>query len=128
MAQAGSAIIDLAVSLSGMEHGSALAYKMAVADLIGKLCRTLRISNINCVSNCCNEQRSNSPDPRESVPVAVQTEQSGRDRQTLEGGKETDSGNKEEGIKGISSDTVRVHAAQTSSKEVQKKKSYFSKH
>ena len=127
MAQAGSAIIGLADSLPGMEYDRALAYKMAIADLIGKLCRTLRISNINCVSNCCNEQRSNSPDPRESISDAIQTKQSGRDRQTLEGGQETDSRNKEGGSQGVSPDPVRVHATEARSKEVQKKKSYFHK-
>ena len=84
MAQAGLAIIDLAISLPCMEYNGAFACEMAIADLIGKLCRTLRISNINCVSNCCNEQRSNSPDheakkqipgiKREEVKAFLQTQ------------------------------------------------------
>ena len=59
----------------------------------------------------------------ETVPVAVQTEQSGRNRQAIKGSQEAGSRSETESGEGVSADAVRVHTAQTGKEKVQKKKS-----
>ena len=96
---------------------------MAIVDLLGRLCETLRISNVNCVTNCCNGGREDPPNPRDSVPVVVQTEQSGRNRQAIQGSQEADSLSETESSEGVSADAIRVHSTQAGKEKVQKKKS-----
>ena len=100
---------------------------MAIAELIGRLCETLRISKINCVSNCCNVRRSKSPDPGDTVPVAVQTKHSGRDQQIVEEGEKTEHGSEKGGRQIVFADPVGLHTTQTSDKKIQKKKSRLTK-
>ena len=59
----------------------------------------------------------------ETVPVAVQTEQSGRNRRAIHGSQEADSRSETRSSEGVSADAIRVHSTQAGKEKVQKKKS-----